>query len=254
MSQMPCCGRLTPRWSVAGHPVFVPALIAGPPVSACVSVGPPLLPSAPRCGSPILSPARREAALARRRGRDVVALGREHGSAVVGGSSRGVVGDDRVLERHRRVVAPSPSMPPPAWPPPGPERVAVDRVVDERGRPVLYVDATSEAFTRVEAGTRRAAAGRARDRVVDQGHGVGARNAFDVNRTAEPIAAVRPHAAGSAGPLAGERVAGDRGAGTGRDADEQAAAEAGTAVATAAARAAGAIAGEHIVLQRERHS
>src|SRR5947209_8840283 len=59
MSQTPPagCGRVTPRWSVAGQPLFEPALIAGlPSKSAIVSVGPPLSCSGPRTGLPVMSP------------------------------------------------------------------------------------------------------------------------------------------------------------------------------------------------------
>src|SRR5215211_3680632 len=54
MSQRGPCGRLTPRWSVAGHPLLAlvrPASMAGlPGRSARVSVGPPLSCSGPSRG------------------------------------------------------------------------------------------------------------------------------------------------------------------------------------------------------------
>src|SRR5439155_5385044 len=52
MSQAGTCGRVTPRWSVAGHPTSSPASIAGLPGSrARVKVGPPLSRRTPSCGS-----------------------------------------------------------------------------------------------------------------------------------------------------------------------------------------------------------
>jgi len=51
MSQVPPCGRETPRWSVAVQLPLSPALIAGLPASrACVCVGPPLFASGPSSG------------------------------------------------------------------------------------------------------------------------------------------------------------------------------------------------------------
>src|SRR5579859_694829 len=42
------CGRVTPRWSLAGQPELVPWSTAGlPSTGRCVSVGPPLAPSGP---------------------------------------------------------------------------------------------------------------------------------------------------------------------------------------------------------------
>src|SRR5690349_7275206 len=46
LSPLPSCGRVTPRWSVAGQPVFVPASISGLPVrGAWVRAEPPLVAS-----------------------------------------------------------------------------------------------------------------------------------------------------------------------------------------------------------------
>src|SRR6266540_447678 len=58
ISQAAPCGRVTPRWSVAGQPVFVPASMAGEPASrAWVCVKPPLFARGPRLGScPMMFP------------------------------------------------------------------------------------------------------------------------------------------------------------------------------------------------------
>src|SRR5215207_2376869 len=58
ISQAAPCGRVTPRWSVAGQPVFVPVSMAGEPASrAWVCVKPPLFASVPRLGScPMMFP------------------------------------------------------------------------------------------------------------------------------------------------------------------------------------------------------